>query len=95
MPFKAKRLADREAQQVAKAALEVEWKKMKVDHEHEVGAWKLECERLQAQKVCVKDLPAKPKMPWKPTLPVLGSTLQQESGTESENDSSLSDNDSS
>jgi hypothetical protein len=79
---KSKRTADREAQQVAKAALEEEWKKMKADHGHKVGAWKLECERLRGQKVRVEDLPAKPKMPCKPTLPVLESNSQQEPGNE-------------
>jgi hypothetical protein len=41
---------------------EVEWKRMKVDYEREMGAWGLECERLRSQNVHVRDVPAKPKL---------------------------------
>jgi hypothetical protein len=31
------------------------------DHQDAIEAWKMECDRLKTQNVCVEDLPAKPK----------------------------------
>ena len=36
------------------------------DHQEAIEAWKAECDRLKAQNVRAKDLPAKPKRPLKP-----------------------------
>ena len=56
----------REALRTAKAAAEAEWKETKAKHQQALDIWKLDCERLQREKVLVKDLPPKPKCPWKP-----------------------------
>jgi hypothetical protein len=62
---KEQRLAGRKAKKAAKEALEAEWKRMLGDHQEAIEAWKAECDRLRAQNVHAKDLPAKQKCPLK------------------------------
>jgi hypothetical protein len=65
---KAQRASNREAERVAKAA-DTEWKKRKEEYEEAMELWRAECLRLWAENVHVKDLPPKPKAPWRPKLP--------------------------
>ena len=63
---KEQRQAGQKAKEAVKEALEAEWKRMLGDHQEAIEAWKAECDRLKAQNVRAKDLPAKPKCPLKP-----------------------------
>ena len=46
---KAKRKSDREAHAKAKAKADVQWEKIKADHEKALEEWRLECNRMRAE----------------------------------------------
>ena len=77
---KEQRQAGQKAKKAAKEALEAEWR-MLGDHQEAIEAWKAECDRLKAQNVHAKDLPAKPKHPLKPkpNLEVVGILISLDS----------------
>ena len=54
----------------AKAALEEQWKDIVRKHNEALEEWMAECNKLRAEGLRAKDLPKKPKCPWKPKLPV-------------------------
>ena len=46
---KAKRKSDREADAKARAEADMQWEKIKADHEKALEKWRLECNRLRAE----------------------------------------------
>ena len=60
----------RDDRKAAKAALEAEWKDIVRKHEQAVQEWNVECDKLRAEGMRVRELPKKPKRPLKPKLPV-------------------------
>jgi len=54
-----------------RAAVEVEWKEIITEHNKAVEAWEVECVRLKAEGVHMKDLPVKPKCSLKPKPAVM------------------------
>jgi hypothetical protein len=77
---KVQRLEGWEARKAAKAAAEVEWAVIMAIYQQAMKDWMAECERLQAEKVRVKDLPSKPKRPPKPK-PVVDVVLKDKDDT--------------
>jgi len=69
MELEQRRVA-RDDRKAAKAALEAEWKDIVKQHDQAVQEWNVECDRLRAEGVRVRELPKKPKRPLKPKLPV-------------------------
>jgi hypothetical protein len=63
--------AARERRKELKERLEREWAAMKERHAAEVEIWSAECSKLVAEGVKKKDLPPKPKLGKKPTIPVV------------------------
>ncbi|KAJ6503611.1 hypothetical protein C8R45DRAFT_818062 [Mycena sanguinolenta] len=62
--------AARERRKELKEQLEKEWAVMKERHAVEVEIWSAECSKLVGEGVKKKDLPPKPKLGKKPTVPV-------------------------
>ena len=85
---KAQRRADREVDALRRAALEVQWEKVKADHKKAMEVWKAECGRLKAEGAQVKDLPMKPKRALKPKLAVRAAAVLPEGEEEQELSSS-------
>jgi hypothetical protein len=81
---KAQRIEGREAQRLARVALEAEWKETKAKHQQAVEAWRTSCEQLRQDGVRAKDLPAKPKCPRKPQSVVAEPESLPEEGGEQE-----------
>jgi len=68
---KAHRKEIGKANNVAKAAVEAEWKERVAEHKGAVETWTAQCATLKAGGIRAKDLPAKPRRPTKPKGPCM------------------------
>ena len=83
----------RSARKEAMAAVEKEWVRIKEQHDIDVKAWEVECQRLASEKVPKWSWPKKPVRPRKPKLPSSVEEIVEEDDDDDEEEDDGEDND--
>ena len=83
----------RSARKEAMAAVEKEWVRIKEQHDIDVKAWEVECQRLASEKVPKRSWPKKPVRPRKPKLPSSVEEIVEEDDDDDEEEGDGEDND--
>jgi len=88
---KVSNAASRAARKEAQANLDVEWARLKRNHEEATNAWKLTCDALKEERIPKKNWPKAPTRPRKPKIPPSHADGEDDEPDEGEEENNVDD----